>query len=580
MKKALLIGLLVILALTLSAHLPAQHYPTTPLPLNSNIQSQLDALTKRGFTYRFLDPTTVELTETWSGIKQVKSLKEPNESEIRAWAAARGVPILEIDPTQIDTNKYAGWYNYWAEVPLSNSLGNPLVVADLDQNGESEIYGLYLDSSTNRESRVYGIDTNGITTQLHNYAPLYGLSRQSTDVDLDSLKEITFTLIGGFYNYEQATPLSVPTLLNFEHNRYQGDLDPGHTGIFLGNLDDDGRTDFLYKGSEPDSSDTTLGIGKVYVAEFNPDSNNFSRIWSTQFVPGQQSTTAGFGVDDFDRDGRMEFIATEGLNGRIFFVENTGNNSYALVWQDSTPYVNLYFPTSGDVDGDGLPEFFVAATMSNGTWVLIYEADSNNSYSLRFLFHLLSAGVLDYPTLLTSDMDGDGRKELVILSGVWIHVFKSATDNDYYLSYLKREDTKDALQAYDFNRDGRQDFIVSKLVLDSLNRGRFKADIYLASELVSVPNDVSYAVDALVLANHPNPFNGTTRISYSLPSSQHVTVRVYDVLGREVNQLVNKTQPAGFYDIIWNAEHAASGLYFCRIETLYSTVTHKMLLLR
>lgn len=581
MNKALLISLLVLVALTLSAHLPSQLHSTTPLPLNSNIQSQLDALAKRGFTYRFLDPTTVELTETWSGTKQVKSLKEPSEVEIRGWAAARGVPILEIDPTQVDTNQYAGWYTYFAEVPLSNSQGIPLVVSDLDRDGKADVYGAFHDfTSQDFEARVYEIDTNSVVEFGHNYVPRPGVSRATFDVDGDSLTEILWSFSGRIYDYEQPSSDSLPTQLRFVHERYQGNLTPGYTGIYVGFLDEDSLTDFLYKGSEPDSADTTIGIGKIYVAEFNYDSNNFVRVWSTQFVPGQQSTTAGFGVEDFERDGKMEFVATEGFNGRIFFTENTGDNTYAQVWQDSTPYVNLFFQTSGDVDGDGWPEFFVAATMSNGTWVLAYEADGDNSYSLRFVFHLLSAGVFDEPTLLTSDIDGDGRKELTILSGAWIHVFRSNADDDYSLMYLKRENNKDAIQTYDFDGDGRQDFIVSKSVIDSLNRGRYKADVYLGSVLVSVPKDVSSKLTALNVTNHPNPFNSATTIGYSLVNAQRVKVQICDILGRLVTQLLNETQPAGFYEITWNAEHIASGLYFCRIETSYSTVTRKMLLLR
>ncbi len=581
MKKALPSSLLIIMALTLSAHLPLQLQSSAPLLQHPGIQSQLDALTKRGYTYRFLDPTTVELTNALSGERGLKTLAEPSEAEIRAWAAWRGVPILEINPTAIDTNQYSGWYTYFTEVPLSNSFGIPLVVSDIDGDYKADVYGVFRDfTSQDFEARIYEIDTNSVVQFGHNYVPRPGVSRTTFDVDCDSLFEILWSFGGKIYDYEQAAGDSLPTQLRFVHERYHANLSPGYTGIYLGSLDEDNLTDFLYKGTEPDSADTTIGVGKVYVAEFNPDSNNFVRVWSKQFVPGQQSTTAGFGVEDFDRDGDMEFAVTEALNGRVFFAENTGDNSYAQVWQDSTPYVNLYYQTSGDVDGDGWPEFFAAATMSNGTWMLVYEADGDNSYSLRFLFHLLSAGVFDEPTLLTSDMDGDGKKELVILSGVWIHMFRSNTDDDYSLMYLKRENTKDAISSYDFNSDGRPDLIVSKLILDSLNRGRNKADVYLASVLVSIPDDVSHSASVLNLVNHPNPFNSATTISYSLPSSQEVKVQISDILGRLVTQLVNESQSAGSHEITWSTDHLASGLYFCRIETSYSTVTRKMLLLR
>lgn len=546
----------------------------------SSLQSELAQLVQRGLTYRFLDNTLVEITNPLSGGKKLKSLQEPSEADIRSWATVRGVPILEINPSQIDTNQYAGWYDYWTEVPLSNLFGNPLVVGDLDQNGKPEVYGVYLDPSTNYETRVYQVDDTGSVLRLYTYPSLYGISRYQTNTDRDSLKEIAFTLIGVLYDLEQSSPFSLPVILNFQHNRYQGGIDPGHTGIFIGNLDGDTLTDFLYKGSERDSSDSTMRSGKIYVSEFNPDSNNFVRVWATQFVQGQQSTTAGFAVEDFDRDGKMEFAVSEGLRGRVFFAENVVDNNYAQVWQDSTPYVNLYYQTSGDIDNDSRPEFFVAATMANGTWVLVYEADDNKSYSLRFIFHLLAGGTFDDPTLLTSDIDGDGKKELVILSGVYLLVFKSNANDEYHLWYMKREDTKDAVQVYDFDHNGKQDFIISKLLLDSLNRGRFKADVYLASGLVSVPNSPSLPRTIVLQPNYPNPFNGNTRISYSVSNTQWVSIRVYDILGREVSVLVNEMLAAGDHQTIWDASNMASGIYFYRLTTDNFSSSKKLLLLR
>ena len=554
---------------------------TAPSPLQRpDIQHDLAALTKRGFTYRMLDNDLIDLTDPVSGEKHLKTLREPGEAQIRSWAAERGVPILEIDPTRVDTAPYAGWYKHWAEAPLSNLSGIPLIVADFDKNGEAEVYGLYCNYTSNSETRAYELDHEGSATLRYNYGPLCGLSRQILNADGDSLLEVAFTFAGTMNDYTQTSTLSLPTTLCFSHDRYQGDLDPGYTGIFIGNLDGDSLTDFLYKGSEYDSSDGGIAVSKEYVAEFNRDSNNFVRVWSTQFVPGSQSTTAGFAVEDFDRDGRMDFTVTEWFHGRVFFAENNGDNSYAEVWQDSTPFVNLYYQTSGDVDADGWPEFFAAATMSNGAWVLVYEAVGVNNYSLKFLFHLLAGGTLDEPTLLTSDIDGDGKKELVIMSGAYLMVFKSRTDDVYYLWYLKREGTKDAVQVYDFDHNGIQDFVVSKMVLDSLGRGRFKSDIYLGSELVSVSNTATLPAIALLRQNFPNPFNPQTTMEYALPSCQRVRLNIYNVLGQHVANLADGEQGSGLHRVTWDGRSVSSGIYFCRLETDSRVFCIKLLLLR
>lgn len=65
--------------------------------------------------------------------------------------------------------------------------------------------------------------------------------------------------------------------------------------------------------------------------------------------------------------------------------------------------------------------------------------------------------------------------------------------------------------------------------------------------------------------NYPNPFNPTTTIKFALPEQSQVTVTIYDVLGREVKELVNDKLQAGYYHFSWNASQFASGIYFCRI---------------
>lgn len=80
--------------------------------------------------------------------------------------------------------------------------------------------------------------------------------------------------------------------------------------------------------------------------------------------------------------------------------------------------------------------------------------------------------------------------------------------------------------------------------------------------------------------NYPNPFNPTTTIEYSIPKASFVSIKVYDVLGREVLALVDEEKVMGNYLIRFNAEKLASGIYFCVLNTNEFTETKKMLLLR
>ena len=85
--------------------------------------------------------------------------------------------------------------------------------------------------------------------------------------------------------------------------------------------------------------------------------------------------------------------------------------------------------------------------------------------------------------------------------------------------------------------------------------------------------------------NFPNPFNPETVIRFQLPKSSHVSLKVYDVLGREIKTLINKLMNNGIQDVVWNGtdnfnRHVSSGVYLYRIKTDDFTDMKKMILIR
>jgi hypothetical protein len=81
--------------------------------------------------------------------------------------------------------------------------------------------------------------------------------------------------------------------------------------------------------------------------------------------------------------------------------------------------------------------------------------------------------------------------------------------------------------------------------------------------------------------NYPNPFNPQTVISYSLPNAGLVTLKVFDVVGREVAVLIqNQTVTAGAHTVVFNASKLSSGMYFYRLSSGQFTETKKMLLIK
>lgn len=96
----------------------------------------------------------------------------------------------------------------------------------------------------------------------------------------------------------------------------------------------------------------------------------------------------------------------------------------------------------------------------------------------------------------------------------------------------------------------------------------------------SLPN--SY----ILMQNFPNPFNPTTIIRYALPYESRVSLKIYDLVGKQISEPLNKIQNAGFHNITFQSANLASGVYFYRIDAVAAdgqrkfTSTRKMIILK
>jgi hypothetical protein len=80
--------------------------------------------------------------------------------------------------------------------------------------------------------------------------------------------------------------------------------------------------------------------------------------------------------------------------------------------------------------------------------------------------------------------------------------------------------------------------------------------------------------------NFPNPFNPTTKITYTILEKSFVQLKVYDPFGKEVAVLINESKEAGNYEVEFNAGNLASGIYFYQLRTNNFISTKKMLVVK
>lgn len=104
--------------------------------------------------------------------------------------------------------------------------------------------------------------------------------------------------------------------------------------------------------------------------------------------------------------------------------------------------------------------------------------------------------------------------------------------------------------------------------------------IYKTAPLTGIREDVQNATDFKLFQNYPNPFNPTTTISYSLRTSGFVTLKVYDMLGKEVATLVNGIQTSGPKEVVFDGQNLSSGMYFYTINAGDFRDTKRMMLVK
>lgn len=96
----------------------------------------------------------------------------------------------------------------------------------------------------------------------------------------------------------------------------------------------------------------------------------------------------------------------------------------------------------------------------------------------------------------------------------------------------------------------------------------------------SVENDFNLPAKFELYQNYPNPFNPITTIRFDLPEQVFLNLRVFDVHGREITTLINQTLPAGRYNVVFDGNNIASGIYYYKIQAGNFFQTRKMLLLK
>lgn len=98
--------------------------------------------------------------------------------------------------------------------------------------------------------------------------------------------------------------------------------------------------------------------------------------------------------------------------------------------------------------------------------------------------------------------------------------------------------------------------------------------------IVGVEDEITLLTEFSLEQNYPNPFNPSTTLRYSIPHESKVIIKVYDIVGNEIETLVNEEKTIGTYEVEFNSSKLSSGIYFYQMKAENYTQTKKMVLLR
>lgn len=348
-------------------------------------------------------------------------------------------------------------------------------------------------------------------------------------------------------------------------------------------LDGSGGTSSLADYDGDGDYDLLSGMwdGKFYY--FRNDGTNqqpvFNRITASFSNLTVNSYSAPVFVD-IDNDGDYD-IVSGATNGQVYcFINNNGSFTSNTTIFGFIDVGWTSIPTFADLDGDGDLDLLVGAEA--GTSYQYYENLGDNVFSANnSVFAGISFPSYSRPTL--TDVDNDGDYDLIIgrSNGVINYYRNDGNSNnpnwvrdDSQFAEVKVKQNAHAGFA-DLDGDGRKDLVAAEYD----GNFTFYKNLFAPSSTVDNNNELPEK-DFYLYQNYPNPFNPSTVIGYQLPVISYVTIKVYDVLGKEIITLVNEEKPAGNYEVDFNAEDLSSGVYFYQLQIGDFISTKKMILLR
>ena len=320
-------------------------------------------------------------------------------------------------------------------------------------------------------------------------------------------------------------------------------------------------------------------LGKVF------RSTNLGETWTQLSISGPIGIIFAHTNDMLFFTAAFQGIYRSTDNGETWNLQNNGLPSpIDVVSLSNIPSGNIYIGTSDGLwrstnNGElwtrlgtynGYIDYFQVNTSEHLFWAwsdaytdinYVNRSTDNGTTWQRLNVVPSNAGVVT-DILITPNQD----TYIVISNETVGGVYRSTDNGDNFIS-VSEGLTEKLLLSISMDED--------EYVYVGSTRGVFRTSLITGSE-----NNEKYPSSIILNQNYPNPFNPSTSIQYAISNRQFVLLKVYDILGDEIETLVNEEKPAGTYEVTWSAESLPSGVYFYQLSADSYIETKKMILIK
>jgi len=447
---------------------------------------------------------------------------------------------------------------------------------DLDKDGDTDLlvgrdgFGIKYyenigDSITyNWSDKSSHFQTVGTTT--------YWNSGALVDLSGDGKTDLVFGTASGQIFYYTNTGTNVAPTWKENTTVFGGTIDiGGASSPLLYDYDADGDLDMI----------TGTQLGNIKYFENVGTINNPAWKENSAFLTNvKHSIYSAAAVGDLNNDGKPDLIVGD-FTGKLYLHLQTTTGFPSVTTAMNIVVDGFAVPRLIDFDKDGDLDLIVGR--DNGT-ISFYEnigtAESADWLELQNFFGSIDVGGDAVPTLVDYNKDGDYDLIVGNISGEVKFFYNNTFDwqEDTSVTSTIIVDQNAAPACADLDNDGDYDLVLGNY------EGTFS---YFKNQNVTVVKKEDITPQNYGLSqNYPNPFNPTTTITYQIPTDAFVTLKVFDLLGKEIATLVNEEKSAGKYSFQLGSASGGrnfelgSGIYFYQLRANNFVATKKFILLK